>query len=236
VALAPGQHAPLDEARLAAVQLEPTAARGGEGDLVVPATAGQPPSAGVARGRQAVSLTLGGTLLGGPSSAVDGSQATTSATANLLATVGYAYWVGDRVALKASAGVRSAHGDETSAGGTKTTNGAAIASLLVGAKLGAPLGAARQVFVSGALDAGVLIGATDSETTGGGTTQTTTHVESKPALRLGLGADWFPLRHLVLGVDLGYLFAQEFEQPIASRRSYSGFDAGISAGFAWGGR
>jgi hypothetical protein len=37
-------------------------------------------------------------------------------------------------------------------------------------------------------------------------------------------------------MEVGYLAAQPFDNVIASRRDYSGFDAGVTLGFSWGSR
>ena len=243
VALAAGQHLPLDEAKLAVVRLEPTATRGdrpGPDAAEAPAlTAGEPeaPSGGL-RGRHVVALTLGGTEHSGHREQVDTTAVQARAETSVLAVVGYSYWLSDQVALEAGLGVRAARGDEsTSAGGSKTSTGARITSLNLGAKLGRPFGPGRRLFVGGTLGAGALMGATGTETTSGSsTTRSTGTLETRPAVRAGAVVEWFPLRHLLVGMEVGYLAAQPFDNVIASRRDYSGFDAGVTLGFSWGSR
>ena len=188
------------------------------------------------RGRHRIELGIG--FLGGISAGHNvtaGNVSTRSETNGVLGSIGYAYWVEERVALAVSASVLDADASVSVAGGESRIESATVTSLLFGLRYQPfSIGETETVRPYFNLAVGPYFGSTAS-VRGGMVNVTESMMETALGSRIGAGLDVLLGRRFNLGIGAGYHFVADFAERIGSEENYSGPELSMSFGLTLGG-
>jgi outer membrane protein W len=173
-------------------------------------------------GRHHISLSVGLSATSHATTSVGGTGvAVASGAGRALGGIGYAYWLDDRVAVGVRVLAVDASAEFTATMSGTHTESAAVGALLLGARWQpARLTGANVLRPYLGLWVGPLIGNADAVTTGLTTTVAATNQTTVSGLAT-VGADLSLGKRITLGVDVGYLLAGRFDQPIGGRADYS---------------
>jgi hypothetical protein len=224
----------LIEARLEAVALETTAARGAMADGDLPGPAADPRAAqGGPEGRNVFALTIGAALLREESMTISGTDVRVSGSTGMIFEIGYQRWFTDRVAFETSFVLRGLEGSTTYTTEVVRSEGSLVLGTTLGVRYTRPFTSSRRLLLGAGVGAGVYLGLTSGTTigpdVGGGDA-----VEFVPGARVKLSLDYFPSRRLLMGLSAGYTQLGQFRHLVAGRRTFSGPDLSFTVGFGWG--
>jgi hypothetical protein len=177
-------------------------------------------------GRNALTVGIGFTKTS--STTATNTGASTHASGQ-IGSLEYSHWLLSSVAFQASVSLLGE--DATTSPGHVHNN--TLTPILVGFSLSPKSFALSRSLRPYLSVAGGPFIHTVSDVSGGTTSNTT---ESSLGARFGAGANWFVLRHLVLGLDANYHAVKAFDHPDALTADPSGFGMSALIGVTWGGR
>jgi hypothetical protein len=81
---------------------------------------------------------------------------------------------------------------------------------------------------------GALIGFDTHSFVGGGEVSSNNTTMGAFGVTPGLGVDFVISRRIALGARMGYNFVTDFDEPLAGKTNYSGWEFTLSVGWLWG--
>jgi outer membrane protein W len=168
-------------------------------------------------------------------STAPGDVATRIDNDGLLGGLFYRHWFQEDVALTANIGVNDLSLQTDVSVGEVTTSTARLVSFLIGARYYFPTstrGGDVRPHVGGGI--GVFSGS-EEVVVAGPTSGARSRTENAVGGRLGVGVDFLPGRHILIGLGAGYNIVADFAEDIGGRRNYSGFEGIVGIGYVFGG-
>jgi len=146
----------------------------------------------------------------------------------------YTYWLQPDWAINFSIGILGAEANASVTGSEFSAETGSVIPILFGVRYqpsGLALSHSLRPYLSGAV--GPYWGfATKNNTRPFLTNKTIS--ETALGLRVAAGMDWFFSRLFSIGVNAGYHFVSDFEQPVGSQKNYSGPEFSLNFGIIFG--